>query len=377
MTTGILFVPRDRGAPRILSVGGSLARPWGAPPLTWPPRTTFPLPSDPEFQRALEAIKLRAPVEEVVRERVPDLKRKGNRWWACCPFHDEDTPSFSVSSQLGIWHCFGACSEGGDQISFLQKLDGIGFMDAVEILAARTGVELPRRKQARRNPLEDAGLAALADVDGFYQRELHSADGRPALAYLRERGLQENTLKAFGVGYAPGRSSCVRLAQRGDRKAIEAFEAAGLVRRGDDGRPYDFFNQRLTIPIRDLKGRTVGFGARRIDVEGREERGPKYVNTPETSWFHKGNLIYGLDRAGSAIRRAGHAVLVEGYTDVMAAHQVGIDNVVAVLGTSTTADHAGLLRKHGARRISLLFDGDEAGRKACLKALAGLLPLDA
>ncbi|MFT4542082.1 MAG: DNA primase [Planctomycetota bacterium] len=334
------------------------------------------LSTNPELQRAIEAIKLRAPIEDVVRERVPSLKRKGQRWWACCPFHDEDTPSFSVNPQLGIWHCFGACSTGGDQISFLQRLDGLHFMDAVEILAARSGVELPRRRSARQVEGEDRGLAALARADELFQEMLRKPEGRGVRAYLAERGIGDNTIAAFGIGFAPNGGLLSNGVGRGN--GAQAFLETGLIRRSDRGDTYDFFRGRLMIPIRDAKGRTVGFGARRLaDDESSAARGPKYVNTPETPWFHKGRLIYGMDRAIDDIRRNGHAILVEGYTDVMAAHQVGIANVVAVLGTSTTEDHGRLLRRAGARRISLLFDGDEAGRKACMKALQGLLPLEA
>ncbi|TDJ71451.1 MAG: DNA primase [Planctomycetota bacterium] len=332
----------------------------------------FSLAQDHEFKRAIEAIKLRAPVEDVVRERVPDLKLKGGRWWACCPFHDEDTPSFSVTPSLGIWYCFGACSTGGDQIKFLQRLDGLSFMEALELLAARTGVELPRNR-ARKPEGDDAGLAALQRADEFYQAQLATPDGRRVLAYMHERGLTDNTIAAFGVGYAPASGHALVDRARRDGIALKDLQATGLARTTDAGRAYDFFRGRLTIPIRDIKGRTVGFGARRLADD--EASGPKYINTPETPWFHKGRIVYALDRALDVVRRGGHLVLVEGYTDVMAAHQAGLGQVAAVLGTSTTADHAGLVRRCGARRVSLVFDGDAAGRNAAYKALHGLLPL--
>lgn len=333
--------------------------------------TSPKLSSDIEFKRAIESIKLRAPVEDVVRERIPDLRKAGSLWVACCPFHEEKTPSFKVDPRRGSWHCYGACAEGGDQISFVQKLDNLSFMDALEILAARTGVELPRSSSRRRDDGDDPGYAALAEADAFYQTQLHTAEGRRALQYLQERGLEENTLKAFGVGYAPANGRALsELA--GKRRSI--FEKAGLTRTNDSGRPYDFFRGRLIIPIRDAKGRTVGFGARRLS-DG-DEAGPKYINSAESPYFHKGRIIYGLDRAIDDVRRGGRMVLVEGYTDVMAAHQVGLPYVAAVLGTSTTEDHAGLVRRAGARRVSLVFDGDVAGQKAAFRALSGLLPLE-
>ena len=331
--------------------------------------------SDPDFKRAIEAIKLRAPIEDVVRERVPDLKRSGQRYWACCPFHDESTPSFSVEPRLGLWYCFGACSSGGDQIDFLQRCDHLSFMEAVEILAARTGVELPRGREGRQKRDSDAGFEALAAAERLFVETLRSREGAAARAYLDARGLSDNTVRAFSLGFAPadGRA-LVALARHGEGFGPADLEATGLVRRDDSGRAYGFFRGRLTIPIRDLRGRTVGFGARRL-ADG-ETAGPKYVNTSDTAYFHKGRLIYGLDRALETVRRGGHLVLVEGYTDVMAAHQAGLAQVVAVLGTSTTEEHAALVRRAGARRVTLVFDGDDAGRAAAWKALHGLLPLE-
>jgi DNA primase len=194
------------------------------------------------------------------------------------------------------------------------------------------------------------------------------------MTYLRERGLERGTLDAFGVGYAPAGGEVLVRRARSAGLAEEALFGSGLARKDERGRSYDFFRDRLVIPIRDLKGRTVGFGGRRL-ADG-DPTVPKYVNTPETGVFHKGRLIYALDLALEHVRRNGHLILVEGYTDVMAAHQAGVRTVVAVLGTATTDEHALLVRRSGARRVSLVFDGDEAGRKATYKALTGLLGLD-
>ncbi|MBL8860924.1 MAG: DNA primase [Planctomycetes bacterium] len=329
-----------------------------------------------EFRRALEAIKLRAPIEDVVRERVPGLKKAGALWVACCPFHDERTPSFKVDPRRGTWRCYGACGTGGDVIGFVEACDHVPFREAVEILAARTGVELPKRAGAVRG--HDADLdplrAVLEFACRFYRAELASAEGRASARYLAERGLEASTAEAFAIGHAPAQGTALVAALRAANLPLESAERAGLVRRSDGGRPYDFFRGRMTIPIRDVAGSVVGFGARRLD--DRDESGPKYVNTPETELFHKGRLVYALDRALPEVRKRGHVVLVEGYTDVMAAHQCGASNVVAVLGTATTEDHAALLRRTGARRITLVFDGDEAGRKAAWRALNGLLHLE-
>ncbi|MDP6539556.1 MAG: DNA primase [Planctomycetota bacterium] len=327
-----------------------------------------------DFRNALDEIKLRAPIEEVVRERVGGLTRRGALYEACCPFHEERTPSFKVDPRRGTWHCFGACSEGGDQISFIERFCSVSFMEAVEILASRTGVEVPR-KGGRRGPSReesDRARAALERAVAFYAERLSCVEGRGAREYLERRGLERNTLEAFGVGWAPAGGQALVDLVRAEDLSLEVFEEVGLVRRNDSGRPYDFFRGRLVIPIRDLSGRAVGFGARRLE----EGDGPKYINTPQTALFNKSELVYGLDRALGEVRRTGHLVLVEGYTDVMAAHQVGIQTVGAVLGTATTDRHAALVRRTGARRVSLVFDGDEAGRRAAFKALHGLLPLE-
>jgi len=328
-----------------------------------------------DIKQTIERLKLHNPIEDVVRERVSGLRRSGALWVACCPFHEEKTPSFKVDPRRGTWRCYGACGEGGDQISFLEKACNIGFREALEILAARSGIELPRaeRRRARDEamaPLHDA----LSRAEQFFRRALRGTEGAHALAYLRRRGLSDATIEAFGLGFALDGGSRLVEAARGQGIALERLVEAGLARRDERGEARDFFRGRLTIPVRDLEGRTLGFGARRL-VDG-DPRVPKYINTPETPLFHKGRLIYAIDLALEHVRRSGHLILVEGYTDVMAAHQAGVRTVVAVLGTATTDDHAALVRRSGARRVSLVFDGDDAGRRATYKALHGLLPLE-
>lgn len=330
-----------------------------------------------EFRSALVELKDRLPIEEVVRSYVPHLKRQGALWVACCPFHEEKTPSFKVDPRRGTWRCFGACATGGDQISFVERIARVEFLEAVEILAARAGVTLPdrrsrdeQRQREENQPLYDV----LERAQSFFARQLHTSGGARALAYLHERGLGDAVLEEFGVGWAPA-GGAGGLATAATRQGIErrTLVAAGLARENERGGLSDFFFGRVIFPVRDVKGRCVGFGARRLDDT---QGGPKYVNTPETVLFHKGRLIYALDRALEHVRHSGHILLVEGYTDVMAAHQAGLRNVVAVLGTATTEDHAALVRRSGARRVSLVFDGDEAGRRATQRALAGLLALD-
>jgi len=326
---------------------------------------------DPEFRRVIEDVKLRAPIEEVVGERV-HLVQRGRSFWGCCPFHDEKTPSFKVDPEQGNWYCFGACRRGGDVLGFVMETSGVTFMDALEILAARVGVTLPKRRPERSRH-DDRGLAALAFADEWFQAQLGAPAGADARAYLERRGFGPNARQAFGLGYAPQGRALLDAAAAA-RLRVEDLERVGLARRGDDGSAYSFFRGRLIVPIRDLRGETVAFGGRRLVDD--DQAGPKYVNTPETDYFHKGRLVYALDRAVDAVRRGGHLVLVEGYTDVIAAHQAGLPIVCAVLGTATTSDHAELLRRAGARRISLVFDGDEAGRQAAYRGLEGLLALE-
>lgn len=331
---------------------------------------------DSDSQQFKERVRSLVPIEQIVAERVASLKRAGNSWKACCPFHQERTPSFVVSPERGTWHCFGACGTGGDVFDFVMRFDGVAFPEALEQLASRVGLEMPKRSGPAGEKPDHAPLwDCLADVAALWQRELRGPAGGAALGYTRERGLQEATIDAFGLGYA--RAGALRELARSRHWDAALLERVGLLRRADDGRYFEFFRERLMIPIRDRDGHVVGFGARVLDAGGANAaaKGPKYLNTGETELFHKGRLIYGLDRALPALRRSRHAILVEGYTDVMAFHQAGVANALAVLGSSLTDDHAALLRRTGATRITCCFDGDEAGRKATWRALHGLLPL--
>ncbi len=333
---------------------------------------------DRAFRDLVERIKLRSPIEAIVGERVADLRKRGALCWARCPFHEERTPSFAVDPRKGTWRCYGACGEGGDVLGFVQRFDGLSFLDALRLLARAAGEEVPERMLRQRGKGEEAREARLFEVleaaRRAYAEELWAPGGREALAYARGRGLSDETLRAFGAGWAGAHGSpLVERARRGGADESLLVET-GLARRAEDGRVYDFFRGRWMIPIADRVGRTVGFGGRALP--GDTKALGKYVNTPETGLFHKGRLVFGLDRAADAVRRSRHLVLVEGYTDVMAAHQAGFPFVAAVLGTSTTEDHAALVRRSGAARVTLVFDGDEAGRRASQRALAGLLGLD-
>ncbi len=331
---------------------------------------------DLEFRQLVERVKLRSSIEVIVGERVQGLRQRGALHWARCPFHEERTPSFAVDPRKGTWHCYGACGEGGDVLSFVQRFDGLSFLDALRLLARQAGEEVPERAFARRDAGAESALeqryALLAWAGELYRRALRTAGADRARTYLSGRGLSEATLQTFGIGWAPAEGAAlVQVAER-EKKPLELLIETGLARRGNDGGCYDFFRGRILIPIRDRLGRIVGFGGRVLP--GAEETA-KYINTPETPLFHKGRLIFGLDLAAAEVRRTNRLLIVEGYTDVMAAHQAGIRNAVAVLGTATTDEHAALIRRSGARHVTLGFDGDEAGRRASARALLGLLRL--
>ncbi len=341
---------------------------------------------DLEFRHVVERVKLRAPIEGIVGQRVNDLRQKGALYWACCPFHEERTASFAVDPRRGTWRCYGACGEGGDVLSFVQRFDGLTFLDALRLLAREVGEEIDeqklqgiggkasREKQDRRERAYEL-LRWSAD---FYRDWLKSPDGEPARDYLQARGLSGEISQAFGLGWAPERGNPLLETAQRLRRPIPWLVKLGLIKEDpQSGRAYDFFRGRLLIPIRDRLGRVVGFGGRLLG----ERKGPdgrpiaKYVNTPETPLFHKGQIIYALDLAMEAARKVKELHLVEGYTDVMAAHQAGFSVTCAVLGTQTTEDHAALVRRSGVKRVVLVFDGDNAGRSAAQKALRGLLPL--
>jgi DNA primase catalytic core len=323
--------------------------------------------SDASFRQFVDRLKETVSIEDVVRARVSELKRAGAEWKARCPFHDEKTPSFHVVPHKGLFHCFG-CGKSGDVIAFVEAFDGLSFMEAVEELATSVGLDVPRRERgaSREDARRERLYEALERATKLYRKKLLGPEGAAARRYLDERGLELAVTEAFGLGWAPADGRTLVEAARS-----VALVGAGLVKRPEGGgEPFDFFRGRLIVPIRDVKGRTIGFGGRVLPGTD----GPKYLNTAETELFQKGHLVFGLDLAAETARRERHLVLMEGYTDVIAAHQAGLRQAVAVLGTATTEHHARLLRRTGAQRLTLVFDGDAAGHKAAVKALRGLLP---
>jgi DNA primase len=317
-------------------------------------------------EESLERVKQAADIVEVISAHT-DLRRQGARWVGLCPFHEERTPSFSVDAQEKLYHCFG-CGVGGDTIKFVEEKEGLGFAEAVELLADRYGVELEReredpRAEARRQ--QRRRLGELLDRTGaFYAHCLwDSEEAGKARLYLSERGLGEETLRAFAVGYAPSAWDTVLL--RGQRAGFEVGElrAVGLAQRGRSGGEYDRFRERIMFPIRDRRGRTLGFGGRAM----RSDQGAKYVNTAETDFFHKSRMLYGIDLAKEAIAKSGRAVVVEGYTDVLALHQAGVGEAVGVMGTAITEEQVAALSGM-VDEVVLALDADAAGQEAMLRA---------
>jgi DNA primase len=315
---------------------------------------------------SLERVKQAADIVEVISAHT-DLRRQGARWVGLCPFHEERTPSFSVDAQEKLYHCFG-CGVGGDTIKFVEEKEGLGFAEAVELLADRYGVELQREKEDPRAEARRQQRRRLGDLldrtAGFYAQYLwDSEEAGRARKYLAERGLGEETLRAFGVGYAPSAWDTVLL--RGQRAAfkVEELRAVGLAQRGRGGGEYDRFRERIMFPIRDRRGRTLGFGGRAM----RSDQGAKYVNTAETDFFHKSQMLYGIDLAKEAIAKSGRAVVAEGYTDVLALHQAGIDEAVCVMGTAITEEQVAALSGM-VDEVVLALDADSAGQEAMLRA---------
>jgi DNA primase len=316
---------------------------------------------------SVERVKEAVDMVEVV-SAYTDLKRSGTRFTGLCPFHDERSPSFSVNAEEKLYHCFG-CGVGGDVFRFVEEKEGLAFPDAVEMLADRYGVELervaedPRAEEHRR---KRARLSELLErAAGFYASFLwDSPQAERARKYLAERGLSEEVLREFGVGCAPGSWDSILL--RGQRAgySVEEIEAAGLVLRSQKGKGhYDRFRSRIVFPIRDARGRVQGFGARALLPDQK----PKYVNSPEGELYSKRRTLYGIERSRPAIAKASRALVVEGYTDVLACHQAGIRDAVAVMGTAITPEQVKLLSAYATEAV-LALDADRAGREAMLRA---------
>jgi len=319
-------------------------------------------------QHFIDDLLSRVDVVEVIDARVT-LKKTGRDYMACCPFHNEKTPSFSVSQPKQFYHCFG-CGVNGNAIGFLMEYEGMHFVDAIEALAESVGLEVPRDEQAAQRRDETKPLfATLEKVTRFYRESLRDAPA--AKAYLKGRGLSSETARRFSIGYAPDGWDALQTALAGEERQLLT---TGMLIPGKGGagtaagRPYQRFRDRVMFPIRDRRGRVIAFGGR---VLGDAE--PKYLNSPETPLFHKSRELYGLFEARRSAQELGAVIVVEGYMDVVALAEHGIENCVATLGTAANREHSEILFRT-VPNIVFCFDGDRAGRAAAARAMLATLP---
>ena len=324
-------------------------------------------------------IRDRAPIDEIVGEYVQLKSAGGGQKKGLCPFHDEKSPSFHVTPSKGYFHCFG-CQTGGDVIAFLMKIDHLTFTETIERLADRMGYTLRYDEGGPSTPAFSAGarsrlIAANTEAARFYQEQLNtSPDAAHGRDLLTKRGFDKDACMKFGVGFAPDEWDALTKHLRAQGYSIDELETAGLSKMGQRG-PIDRFRNRLTWPIRDISGDVVGFGCRKL-ASDEEDQGPKYLNTPETPVYKKSQVLYGLDAAKKEIAKKRQAVIVEGYTDVMAAQLAGITTAVATCGTAFGADHIRILRRllmdddSFRGEVIFTFDGDAAGQKAALRAFS-------
>ncbi|ARB93330.1 DNA primase [Legionella longbeachae] len=305
----------------------------------------------------------RTDLVELIDSYVP-LKKRGNSHVACCPFHNEKSPSFNVVAKKQFYHCFG-CGASGNAISFVMKYFNQGFVDAIETLATRIGLTIPREKQTEKENTSRDLYKLLSAVSLHYRKKLKH-EGQPAINYLRERGLSGEVAKLYQLGFATeGWHNLEKAFPRNQRELI----ATGMLIKNEDGKIYDRYRNRIMFPIHDRHGRIIGFGGRVLDSEQK----PKYLNSPETVIFQKSRELYGLHQVLSQQKSIDSIIIVEGYMDVIALAQHEIINVVATLGTATSTYHIQLLSKH-AKSLIFCFDGDNAGKQAAWRGLESSLP---
>ena len=310
----------------------------------------------------IDELTARTDLLALLSSRITFTKKSGSNHWACCPFHDEKTPSFSVNTQKGFYHCFG-CGVSGDAIRFLMDYDNLPFPEAIERLAEFNGLSVPYEDDGRQvDPQEkdryDLGLECLADAAAFFHEAFYGESGKAARDYLRQRRLKKATVDTFLLGYAPPGNAL--LAHLGSKYPLQLLQDVGLVGVKDDHH-YDWFRERVIFPIHNIKGKIIAFGARAMG-----EAQPKYLNSPETAWFNKRFELYGLHQAMQTRERT--LLVTEGYMDVIKLWQHGVKNAVAALGTAIGDSHISQLKKR-AEKVYFSFDGDTAGQKAARKAL--------
>lgn len=318
--------------------------------------------SDEDKERVRQA----TDIVQLVGETV-ELRQRGREFWGCCPFHHEKTPSFKVDPATGLWHCFGACSEGGDVFKYVMKRENLSFPDSIRYLADRAGIELTEDRGAVRGPRKNRLIEALTLADDYYHTMLMRGRGEgpaAARAYLAGRGFGSDVCRRWHLGYAPGRGALVAYLRGKGFSPKELIAANLAVERS--GRLADWFYDRAMFPIHDEQGRTIAFGGRILRPA---TNAPKYLNTRDTTVFNKGKHLFAYDRAKETMAATGTAIVCEGYTDVIAMHEAGFTNAVAALGTAFRIDHIRLMERQRVSRIICMFDGDEAGQRAAERAV--------
>ncbi|ACM19062.1 DNA primase [Geotalea daltonii FRC-32] len=314
----------------------------------------------------INEVRERASILEIVSDYV-SLRKSGANYQGICPFHGEKTGSFNVNPARGIFHCFG-CGVGGNAISFIMKIEGLSFPEAVKFLAKRVGVTIEERPRTATEKRQSDERELLYKINGqaaaFYrQLLLNDPAGEAGRQYLERRGVDSATSEAYGIGYAPDKWDSLTRHLEQLRVPLDLAEKLGLIKRREGGRHYDAFRNRLLFVIADMHGRPIGFGGRVLD-----DSLPKYINSPESPIYHKSEVLFGLNLSKYAMREKGNGIIVEGYFDHLALYQAGIRNVVATCGTALTTGHIKLLQRY-ANKVYTLFDGDSAGRKATLRSM--------
>ncbi len=321
-----------------------------------------------DMDEFVEQVTAQSDLLQTVQSYVP-LKRKGNRYWGCCPFHGEKTPSFSVVPDKGFFYCFG-CHAGGNVFKFLSLIENITYFEAIKLQAEKLGIPMPQRQKTPQEIARDKEIADLRKVNEMARDFYHNCLtltrlGEPGKAYFTSRAISAETIAEFKLGFAPHAWDKLSTAflKRGVKQKLLLSDGLAAERQNGGG-IYDRFRNRIIIPIADERGRVVGFGGRVLD-----DSTPKYLNTPETVLFNKRRILFGLDRANRAIKQAGYAIVVEGYMDAISVFSAGVKNVVASLGTAFTAEHCKLLLRY-APAIYFCYDSDDAGQKATIRALS-------
>jgi len=317
----------------------------------------------------IDRVRLGTDIVELAREYIPALKKSGRNWKANCPFHNEKTPSFMINAEKGIFHCFG-CGAGGDAFKLVMMMDGVNWPEAVKKLGGRLGIVIKETREEAATKSEKQKIYDLLEqAADFYHRCLKdSKEGEKALHYLEKRGVNSKSVENFLIGFSPKNSLINSAEKKGFSK--DQLVSAGLITKTDRGNYFEYMSERLVFPIADSQGRVVAFGGRALKDEE-----PKYLNTPETSVYSKSNQLYGLFQAIPALRKSGEIMILEGYMDVVVAHQFGVENCVATMGTSLTSQHSQLIRRY-CESVILMFDSDNAGTDAAKRAIEMLLDSD-